>query len=103
MSVSKSLCFCCFLISFGVAALNAQSIATSQTMISGISGSDQAAAASTTRFVYRIVPAATPAAKKLPPTALTNKKLVSSGALPKPGFYPADLSYHGGPVVQTAE
>ena len=98
MSVSKSVCLSCLV--FLAAALSAQSAPTAPTMISG---SDQAAAASTTKFVYRIVPAATPAAKNLPRTALTNKKLVSSGALPTPGFYPADLSFHGGPVVRAAE
>jgi hypothetical protein len=100
MSVSK--CVLSPLCILFVAALtaNAQSGVTAQTTISG---SDQAAAASTTKFVYRIVPAATPAAKKLPASSLTNVKLASKGVLPKPGFYPADLSYHGGPVVRSAE
>jgi hypothetical protein len=95
-SVSSLLCF----LSFAAVTIHAQSGVTSQTTISG---SDQAAAASTTKFVYRIVPAATPAARKLPRTSLTNVKLASTSVLPKPGFYPADLSYHGGPVVPSAE
>jgi hypothetical protein len=80
--------------------LHAQSSTPAQTIISG---SDQAAAASPTKFVYRILPASTPAAKKLPAGSLTNKKLSATSALPMPGFYPADLAYHGGPVVKNAE
>ena len=98
MSVSKSVCLSLFLL-FAVAALNAQSSTPAQAMISG---SDQAAAATPTKFVYRIVPAATPAAKKLPSSKLTNVKLAASGTVPQPGFFPADLAYHGGPVVRTA-
>jgi hypothetical protein len=99
MSVSKSVSLFCFLLLFAVVALNAQSAAPAQAMISG---SDQAAAASTTKFVYRIVPAATPAAKKLPASSFTNKKLTANAAVPQPGFFPADLSYHGGPVIRAA-
>jgi len=99
MSLNKSLllstCLC-----LSAAALRAQSSAPAQTMISG---SDQAAATSTTKFVYRILPAATPAAKKIPPSSLTNVKIASNAAVPQPSFFPADLSYHGGPVVRTAE
>jgi hypothetical protein len=96
-TVLLPICLCLF----AVTSLHAQSSAPAQTMISG---SDQAAATSTTKFVYRILPAATPAAKKLPATALTNVKLASkAAALPQPGFFPADLSYHGGPVIRTAK
>src|SRR5262245_30802325 len=97
MSVSKSVSLSCFVL-LAVAAINAQSAVPAQTIISA---SDQAAAASTARFVYRIVPAATPAAKKLPASSFTNKKLVASSVVPQPGFFPADLSYHG-PVIRTA-
>ncbi len=67
-----------------------------------ISGSDIAEASSVRSAVYRITPAATAAARKLPPTALTNKKFAASAALPQPGFFPADLVNHGGPVVKSA-
>ena len=100
MSVIKSASSLLCLLFLTALAMYAQSAVTAQTTISG---SDQAAAVSTTKFVYRMVPAATPAAKKLPASSLTNVKLASNGVLPKPGFYPADLSYHGGPVVRTAE
>ena len=98
MSVSKSVCLS-FCLLFAVAALNAQSSTPAQAVISG---SDQAAAAAPTKFVYRIVPAATAAAKKLPASKLTNIKLTASTTVPQPGFFPADLAYHGGPVVRTA-
>jgi hypothetical protein len=68
-----------------------------------IQGSDIAAASSITSNWYRILPAATAAAKNLPPSALSNKVFTSKAALPQPGFYPANLVYHGGPVVTSAE
>lgn len=98
MSVTKCVSFSCCLCLVAAVALTAQT--PTQTMISG---SDQAAAASTTQFLYRIVPAATPAAKKLPSSSLTNKKLSGNTAVPQPGFFPADLAFHGGPVVRSAE
>lgn len=101
MSVGKSgfTSLCLLIVATG--AIQAQSGATAQT---SISGSDQAAATSAApNSVYRILPAATPAAKKLSHNLLTNKKLTAKVVLPQTAFYPADLSYHGGPVVTNAE
>lgn len=83
-----------------VATGYSQSEAPAQTRIAG---SDIAAASSVTSSWYRILPAATAAARKLPPSALSNKTVTSKAALPQPGFYPADLAYHGGVVVPAAE
>jgi len=68
-----------------------------------VAGSDMAAATSISHAWYRVTPASTPAGKKLSKSQLTNKKLASVPSLPKPGFYPADLVNHGGPVVTLAE
>jgi len=67
-----------------------------------VAGSDMAAATSISHAWYRVTPASTPAGKKLSKSQLTNKKLASVPSLPKPGFYPADLVNHGGPVVTSA-
>jgi hypothetical protein len=99
MSVSKALFVCLCWSALVPAIMFAQSSTTQTT----ISGSDMAAASSVASSFYRITPAATAAGKTLPPTALTNKKLASKAALPKPGFYPADLVNHGGPVVTSAQ
>lgn len=100
MSVRTSVLasFCLFALT--AVSVHAQTAPITQTTISG---SDQAAASSVTKTVYRITPAATPAAQKLSPSQLTNNKLFPKPHLPQPGFYPADLVYHGGPVVQSAE
>lgn len=82
------------------AALSAQSSTPLQT---SITGPDMAAASSVTHTWYRITPANTQAAKALPKTALTNKRISGIPKLPQPGFYPADLVNHGGPVVTAAE
>jgi hypothetical protein len=92
------LIFSVFLFACGT--LVAQSATSLQT---SISGSDMAAASSVSKSWYRIMPASTPAGKSLSKSSLSNKKLASVPALPKPGFYPADLVNHGGPVVTTAE
>ncbi len=76
---------------------------TSSPLQATVSGSDMAAAASVTHAWYRITPASTPAGKTLPKTSLTNKNLTSVPTLPQPGFYPADLKNHGGPVITSAE
>lgn len=100
MSLCKSLLtlFCVIALTAGVTY--AQSDVPAQTRIAG---SDVAAASSVTSTWYRILPAATAAAKNLPPSALSNKTVVSKAAIPQPGFFPADLAYHGGPVVTSAE
>jgi hypothetical protein len=89
-----------FLTIFTAVLAHAQSGAPLQ---AAIGGSDIAAASSVTNNWYRIFPSATPAAKKIPASALSNKKRKSVPALPKPGFYPADLVNHGGPVLTSAE
>jgi hypothetical protein len=68
-----------------------------------IGGPDIAAASSISNSWYRITPAATPKGKSLPKNSLSNKKLNSVAKLPKPGFYLADLIYHGGAVLTSAE
>ena len=100
MPASKSVLasFCLFALT--AFSAQAQSTATPQATVSG---SDIAAATSGVKTWYRIFPAATPAAKKLSPNLLTNKKLLPIPSLPQPGFFPADLVFHGGPVVQSAE
>ena len=101
MSVGKSGFTSLCLLMFATGSIQSQSGGTAETSISGF---DQAAATSAApNSVYRILPAATPAAKKLSRNLLTNKKLTAKAALPQAGFYPADLSYHGGPVVTNAE
>ena len=101
MSVDKSVFTSFCLLIFAAAAVQAQSTTPAQTTISG---SDQVAASSAApNSVYRILPAGTQAAKKLTRNLLTNKKLTANTALPQPGFYPADLSYHGGQVIPNAE
>jgi hypothetical protein len=100
MSVCKALLTSLFLLFFTAGVTYAQSDTALQTTIQG---SDIASATSVTRSWYRILPAATAAAKKLPPSALSNKTVTSVPALPQPGFYPADLVYHGGPVLPSAE
>jgi hypothetical protein len=100
MSFSKAMLRPLCVFTFAVAAVQGQSSTPAQTTIQG---SDLAAASSVTKTWYRIFPAATPAAKNLSPNLLTNKKLVPKAALPQPGFFPADLSYHGGPVLTSAE
>jgi hypothetical protein len=87
-----------FLSATGV--LVAQSATSLQT---SVAGSDMAAASSVSHAWYRITPAATPAGKGLTKTSLTNRKVASIPKLPQPGFYPADLVNHGGPVVTSAE
>jgi hypothetical protein len=82
------------------ATVSAQSTSTLQ---ASISGSDMASASSVSHSWYRITPAATPAAKSLPKSALSNKKISSVPGLPRPGFYPADLVNHGGAVLTSAE
>jgi hypothetical protein len=89
------------LIVLSIATISrAQSSAPAQ---AGVSGSDLAAASSVRNSWYRIAPANTKAAKQLPSSTLTNKHLNSVPKLPQPGFYPADLVYHGGPVITSAE
>jgi hypothetical protein len=100
MSVRKTLLASLCLVVITPAFVKAQSTATLQTTIGG---SDLAAASSVSNNWYRIQPAATPAAKNLPRTLLSNKKMISKAALPQPGFFPADLVYHGGAVVTSAE
>jgi hypothetical protein len=100
MSVCKALFASVSMIVFAASFVHAQSSATLQT---AIGGSDIAAASSVIHNWYRIQPAATAAAKNLPASMLSNKKMVSKAALPQPGFFPADLVYHGGPVVASAE
>ena len=100
MSARKTLLAGLCLIVLTPAFVHAQSTATLQTTIGG---SDLAAASSVSNNLYRILPAATPAAKNLPKSLLSNKLLISKAALPLPGFFPADLSFHGGPVVTSAE
>ena len=85
---------------FATTALVAQSTSSLQT---SVAGSDMAAASSASHAWYRITPTATPAAKALPKTSLTNRKVASISNLPQPGFYPADLVNHGGAVVTSAE
>jgi len=88
MSVGKSGFTSLCLLIFATGSIQAQSGGTAETSISGF---DQAAATSAApNSVYRILPAATPAAKKLSHNLLTNKKLTANTALPQPGFYPAD-------------
>jgi hypothetical protein len=99
MSVCKTA-ITSFCLALSTLLVQAQSNTPQQT---NISGSDMAAASSVTNSWYRIFPAATAAAKKLAPSSLTNKKVVSTGTLPQPGFYPADLVNHGGPVVTSAQ
>src|SRR5437764_4551555 len=100
MSARKALLASVSLIVFASVFVRAQSGATLQT---AIGGSDIAAASSVIHNWYRIQPAATAAAKNLPASMLSNRKLVSTAALPQPGFFPADLVYHGGPVVTSAQ
>ena len=100
MYLCKSLLTSFCLIAFTAGVTHAQSDISAQTRIAG---SDVAAASSVTSTWYRILPAATAAAKNLPPSALSNKAVVSKAAIPQPGFFPADLAYHGGPVVTSAE
>lgn len=100
MSVRKTLLASLCLVVITPAFVHAQSTATLQTTIGG---SDLAAASSVTHNWYRILPAATPAAKSLPRNLLSNKKIASKATLPQPGFFPADLVYHGGAVVTSAE
>jgi hypothetical protein len=88
------------LFALSSAPLLAQSTTVSQT---SIAASDMAAASSATNSWYRISPANTKAAKNIPPSALSNKVQKSVPSLPSPGFYPADLVYHGGPVVPSAK
>ena len=85
---------------FAAGTLFAQSSSSLQT---SISGSDMAAATSISKSWYRITPASTPAGKALSKSSLSNKKLASVPTLPQPGFYPADLVNHGGPVITSAE
>jgi hypothetical protein len=82
------------------AALFAQSEPLRQATVEG---SDIAASTSVSHSWYRILPAATAAARKLPPTSLSNKTFTAVPSAPSPSFYPADLTYHGGHVVPTAE
>ena len=84
---------------FATGTLSAQSSSSLQT---SISGSDMASASSASHAWYRITPASTPAGKKLSKSQLTNKNLASVPTLPQPGFYPADLVNHGGPVLTSA-
>jgi hypothetical protein len=91
----KLLVICASLYLFATSMALAQSAETTT-----IAGSDKAAADSVVSSWYRVTPAATPAAQQLSPSSLTNKKL---SHLPKPGFYPADLVFHGGPVVSSAD
>jgi hypothetical protein len=100
MSARKTLLASLCLIVLTPAFVHAQSTATLQTTIAG---SDLAAASSISNNLYRILPAATPAAMNLPKSLLSNKLLTSKAALPLPGFFPADLSFHGGPIVTSAE
>ena len=101
MSVHKALlAFVCSTVFAAAAFVHAQ---TSTTLQTTIGGSDLAAASSVIHNWYRIQLAATAAAKNLPASMLSNKKIVSKAALPQPGFFPADLVYHGGPVVTSAE
>lgn len=85
---------------FAAGTLSAQSNSSLQT---SISGSDMASASSASHAWYRITPASTPAGKKLSKSQLTNRNLSSVPTLPQPGFYPADLVNHGGPVLTSAE
>lgn len=85
---------------FFVTALLAQSEPLRQATVEG---SDIAASTSVSHSWYRILPAATAAAKKIPPSSLTNKTLTAVAGAPSPSFYPADLTYHGGHVVPAAE
>jgi hypothetical protein len=89
-----------FVFLFATGALVAQSSSTLQT---SVAGPDMAAASSVTSTWYRVTPASTPAGKRLSKSQLTNKKLASVPKLPQPGFYPADLVNHGGPVVTSAQ
>ena len=100
MPLRKSLPASLFLLAFATGIATAQSDVTQPATIKG---SDIAAASSVTSSWYRILPAATAAAKNLPPSKLSSKKVSSKAALPQPGFYPADLAYHGGAVVPSAE
>jgi hypothetical protein len=97
--VSKALIVAISLTLLTTPILHAQSASPLQ---AGVGGADMAAASSVSNSWYRIFPAATKAAKNLPPSALSNKKLASVATLPQPGFYPADLVNHGGPVVTSA-
>lgn len=99
MCLSKPLLSFFCLIAF-ISAAYGQSDLPAQTRIAG---SDVTAASSVTKTWYRILPAATAAGRNLPPSALSNKTVVSKAAIPQPGFFPADLVYHGGPVVTSAE
>lgn len=99
-AVRKAPFMISFVFLFATGALVAQSSSTLQT---SVAGPDMAAASSVTNTWYRITPASTPAGKKLSKSALTNRKLASVPTLPQPGFYPADLVNHGGPVVTAAE
>lgn len=64
---------------------------------------DTSAASTASHFWYHIRPAATSAARKLPSTALSNRVAGTVSATPRPEMYPADLSYHGGRLVTTAD
>jgi hypothetical protein len=99
MSPVKPLIVAISLTFFATVILQAQSTTP---LPAAIGGSDMAAASSVSHSWYRIFPAATKAAKNIPPSARSNKKLASISTLPKPGFYPADLVNHGGPVVTSA-
>jgi len=94
------LSFFSILIILTAALGRAQSAATLQTTVGG---PDMAAASTVTNNWYRISPSATAAAKKIPASSLGNRKRKSVPALPQPGFYPADLVNHGGPVLKSAE
>lgn len=99
MSISKTLLTFLSVLVFTAGITYAQSGALHTT----IQGSDIASATSVTSTWYRIFPAATKAARNLPPSALSNKSVSSIPSLPQPGFYPGDLVNHGGPVVPSAE
>jgi hypothetical protein len=101
MSPVKPLIVAISLTFFATVIVQAQS---STPVPAAIGGSDMAAASSVSHSWYRLLPAATKAAKGIPPSALSNKKLSSSvPTLPQPGFYPADLVNHGGAVVTSAD
>jgi hypothetical protein len=68
-----------------------------------VEAADQAAASSISHFWYRVLPANTKAARSVPRTILSNKQPRSLPAVPNPGFYPADVTFHGGKIVQNAE
>src|SRR6266404_4656205 len=100
MSPVKPLIVAISLTFFATAIVQAQS---STPVSAAIGGSDMAAASSVSHSWYRLLPAATKAARSIPPGALSNKKLSSIPTLPQPGFYPADLVNHGGAVVTSAD